>query len=110
MIFRNDFVEFFFGCLRFDWSAGIGSACIRNARIRSARILAGGSQASSLRSQRQLRNKLSYLRDAVFIVLNAIVSNSRQFVMRACAAESFIIDRLTSRAFDQVRAAQAHER
>ena len=36
--------------------------------------------------------------------------NSRQLVMRPRAAQSFIIDRLAGRAFDQVRAAQSHER
>ncbi len=33
-----------------------------------------------------------------------------KFVVRASAAESFVVDRLTRRAFHQVRAAQTHER
>src|SRR5947207_14175717 len=41
---------------------------------RSARILAGGSQAFSLPIRWQLRNKLSYFRDRLIIILNSIMS------------------------------------
>src|SRR5437667_7458066 len=54
MIFRNYFINPF----------------RRSARIRlSARILAGGSQAFSLPIRWQLRNKLSYFRDRLIIIL-----------------------------------------
>src|SRR5438067_10707410 len=59
MIFRNYFINPF----------------RRSARIRlSARILAGGSQAFSLPIRWQLRNKLSYFRDRLIIILNSIMS------------------------------------
>src|SRR6266568_9402305 len=77
---------------------------------RSARILAGGPQASSLPIRRQLRNKLSYFRNRLFIILHSIMSHSRKLIMRPRAAECFVINRLTRRALHQIRSAQAHER
>src|SRR6266404_4922564 len=62
MIFRNDFIDIF---------------------QRSAGILAGGSQASSLPIQPQVLHKLSYLPQALFIILNPIMRHSGNFVMRA---------------------------
>src|SRR5437016_13365140 len=58
MIFRNYFINPF----------------RRSARIRSARILGGGPQASSLPIRWQLRNKLSYFRNCLFVILNSIMS------------------------------------
>ena len=81
-----------------------------SARIRSARILAGGPQASSLPIHWQLRNKLSYFRNRLFIILNSIMGHSRKLIMRTRPAECFVINRLTRRAFHQIRATQAHER
>src|SRR3989442_10798190 len=45
---------------------------------RSARILAGGPQASSLPIRWQLRNKLSYLRNRLFVILHSIMGHSRK--------------------------------
>src|SRR6266404_7410814 len=95
MILRNDVIYLF------QESAGI---------LGSASVLAGGSQASSLRIQRQLRHKLSNLPQALLIILNPIMSHSRDFIMSARASESFIVNRLPSRPFNQVRSAQSHER
>src|SRR5947207_4850262 len=92
MIFRNYFINPF-----------------RRSTRWSSRIFAGGPQASSLRIQRQLRNKLSYFRNRLFIILNSIMSHSRKLIMGTRAAECFVINRLTRRTFDQIRSAQAHE-
>src|SRR5438132_6373814 len=68
------------------------SARIRSARIRrSARILAGGPQASSLPIHWQLPNKLSYFRNRLFIILNSIMGHSRKLIMRPRPAECSVI-------------------
>ena len=81
-----------------------------NPPRRRLRILADGPQISSPLIQRQLRNKLSYLRNRLFIILHPIMSHSRKLIMRPRAAECFVINRLTRRALHQICSAQAHER
>src|SRR6266568_9078488 len=92
MIFRNYFVDLFGG----------------SSSVRSAPILAGGSQASS--RHRQLRHKLPDLRNRLFVILHSIMRNARNFTMRARAAERFIVNCLAGCSFDQVSSAQSHER
>src|SRR5207244_11199718 len=68
VIFWHDFVDIF------RWRA-----CNCSARIWSARILAGGSQASSLHSYRKLRNKLPSPGNRLFLIVHPIVCHASSF-------------------------------
>jgi hypothetical protein len=60
--------------------------------------------------RRKLRDDLSNLLDASLVRLDAVVRDSRNLVVRARAPESLVVNRLARRAFDEVRAAEPHER
>src|ERR1043166_6156330 len=88
MIFRDDVVKFF------SRSQRIARLFIRN----------------NDRRLRQLGDELSDLLDATLVVSNSIVRDARQLVVRTCAAESFVVDRLSRRAFNEIRTTETHER
>src|SRR5258707_13905979 len=81
MILRNDVIYFF------QRSAGI---------LGSAGILAGGSQASSLRLQPQLPPKFSNLPQTPPIILFPIISPSPDFIICCLPSQRFIVTRLSS--------------
>src|SRR2546423_13126482 len=92
MIFRKNFVDFI------GWSAGI---LVPTSR---------GSQACSLRIGRQLRHKLPDPDNRFLVIPDTIMGHAGNLIMRARAAERLVIDRLSGGTFNEISAAQSHER
>src|ERR1043165_2576938 len=88
MIFGNDFVEFFCRTHR------LGGWIPNLTRI----------------GFWQFGNEFTNLLDTRFVIGHAIMGHAAQLVMRARAAERFVVDRLARRAFNEIGAAETHER
>src|ERR1044072_2613669 len=58
----------------------------------------------------QFGHKLPNLLNTCLIVDYPVMSNTGDFVVSASAAKSFVINRLSGRAFHEVSAAESHER